>query len=372
MKRGVIIKLKKNKATLMTQDCTFCEVKTFKGMYEGMEICFNDGDILKKNGALINNKSVQAACFAFIIICSYLFLSFYQENIAAYAYVGIDINPSIEIVLNKKGKIIKSRGLDADGKTLLNQIDIKKMDSMDGVKKFIEKTISMGYLNKEKGNDITVYAVMEKDNNGSGIELAQKIKSAIKEEVISHNINKNINALVFDKKSKDNADKMGISITEYIKEDVKEDVKENAKTTFEHKDNNENENFDIIKSNKTQENKSDKKGIVENIPKNEIKNENKNINAKDYQKEKEANKINEDKKERKTVESKEDKKGSNEDNNKKMKENKEVKDNKDKNKKDSNDSKNNDDKDNSNDKKKENNKKNDSSNNKDKKKSKGL
>ena len=61
MRKGIVMKLNKNKATLMNEDCSFCEVRAFKGMYEGMEICFSNGDILKRKNTFINNKYIQAA-----------------------------------------------------------------------------------------------------------------------------------------------------------------------------------------------------------------------------------------------------------------------------------------------------------------------
>lgn len=221
MRKGVVIKLNKGRATLIAEDCTFCDIKAFKGMYQGMEVCFNDVDILKRRLVFKANRYVNAACFMLLIFCSYLFLSFYQENIAAYAYVGIDINPSIELALNKKGIIIGSRGLDDEGKELLEKINIKKMDSIEGVKQIIAKTIDMNYLDKNESNEITLYAIMEKENNQNGNELIEKMENAIKEEVVAHSIDGKINAFVSDKEVKDKADKMGVSVGQYISKKAK-------------------------------------------------------------------------------------------------------------------------------------------------------
>ncbi|MEA4960707.1 anti-sigma factor domain-containing protein [Lutispora sp.] len=226
MRKGVVIKLNRDRATLMAEDCTFCDIKAFKGMYQGMEICFNDVDILKRRLVFRANRYVNAACFMLLVFCSYLFLSFYQENIAAYAYVGIDINPSIELALNKKGIIIGSRGLDEEGKELLDKINIKKMDGVEGVKQIIAKTIDMNYLDKDDSNEITLYAIMEKENHQSGNELIEIMENAIKEEVVAHSIDGKINAFVSDKKVKDKADKMGVSVVQYISKDAKSDKSE--------------------------------------------------------------------------------------------------------------------------------------------------
>ncbi|MDD2482259.1 MAG: anti-sigma factor domain-containing protein, partial [Lutispora sp.] len=229
MKKGVVIKINKNRATLMAEDCTFCEIKAFNGMYNGMEVCFSDVDILRRKVIYRTNKYVNAACFMLLVFCSYLFLSFYQENIAAYAYVGIDINPSIEMALNKKGKIINIRGLDEEGKELLEEIDLKKMDSVDGIKQIIAKTIDMDYLESGDSNKITVYAVMEKENSKGGSELIQKMGKAIKEEVEAHSIKGEIKTIVYDKEIKNKADKMGISVAKYISQDAKVVIAEDNK-----------------------------------------------------------------------------------------------------------------------------------------------
>ncbi len=259
MRKGIIIKLNKDRATLMTEDCLFCEVKAFHGMYKGMEICFRDIDILKRKNIFISNKYAQVACFVLIVFSSYLFLSFYQENIATYAYVGIDINSKIEMSLNKKGIITKVTGLDKDGIKLAEQLSIEQMDSVNGIKKIITKTIDMGYLNEKNSNEITVYTITDQKGNKDGDILATKLKTAIKEEISSHNIDKVVKAIVSDKETKKKADKAGVPVLKYIKKDVKPAITKDDK-------------YKAFKNNI-----NDKK----KIEKREEKKSNENINKKD-------------------------------------------------------------------------------------------
>lgn len=316
MRKGVVIKLNQERAILMAEDCRFCEVKAFRGMYEGMEVCFKDTDILKRKVIFRENKYVNAACFMLLIFCSYLFLSFYQENIAAYAYVGIDMNPSVEIALNKKGQIIKARGLDQEGREILEEIDIRKMDSVEGVKKIIAKTIDMDFLGKEDVNEITVYAVMEREDNKGGNELIQKMEQAIKQQVVAYSIKGEIKTIVSDKKVKDKADKAGLSVAEYISEDAKavltdnknnKDIKKEkgkeenkgkqekeekndskeAKYSNDNKDDKKNKNEDKkkeVNGNNIDKKDGDKKGKVKDV--NKDNSLNKNINEKDKNKSK--------------------------------------------------------------------------------------
>ena len=334
MKKGVVMKINNNRATLMAEDCTFCEIKAFNGMYNGMEVCFSDMDILKRKVIYRTNKYVNVACFMILVFCSYLFLSFYQENIAAYAYVGIDVNPSIEMALNKKGKIINIRGLDEEGKELLEEINLKKMDSVDGIKQIIAKTIDMDYLESGDSNKITVYAVMEKENSKGGSELIQKMEKAIKEEVAAHSIKGEIKTIVYDKEIKNKADKMGISAAKYMiqdakttitesKEDKKDKViketkgKDGEKGKQTKEENKDKDNKHDKKDKESKNDKNDKDGKKDNQDKGNnskdsktkdknIKNQNKKDNSKAEQKnksnkpdnEKDKNKNNKDSKNR--------------------------------------------------------------------------
>lgn len=251
MRKGVVLKIKKDRATIMADDCTFCEIRSFNGMYPGMEVCFNEGDILKKRITLRSNKYVNAACFMIIVLSSYLFLSFYQENIAAYAYVGIDINPSIELVLNRKGRIINARGLDEEGKEVLQEIDVRKMESVDGVKAIITKTIEMNYIEEDNTNEITIYAVTDEKNSEDGNKIVEKVEKAVKEEVVARSLRGEIKTFVSNKKVKSEADKKGISVAKYIAEDAKETVvREIGK-----KDKKDNKEFKVLEDSKDKDNK---------------------------------------------------------------------------------------------------------------------
>lgn len=258
MRKGVVLKIKKDRATIMADDCTFCEIRSFKGMYPGMEVCFNEVDILKKKITLRSNKYVTAACFMLIVLSSYLFLNFYQENIAAYAYVGIDINPSIEIALNKKGRIIDARGLDEEGKEILQEIDVRKMESVEGVKAIITKSIEMNYIEDGNTNEITVYAVTDEKNTKAGNEIVQKVEKVIKEEVDARRLNGQIKTFVSNKKVKSEADKKGISVAKYIAEDAKEAIAR-EKDKNDKKDSKEIRSLEESKDNKGKKDKDDKR-----------------------------------------------------------------------------------------------------------------
>ena len=310
----------------MADDCTFCEVKSFNGMYKGMEICFTDSDIIKSRIQPKNRKYVNAASFILLILCGYLFFSFYQENYAAYAYVGVDINPSIEISLNKKEKIIAVRGIDEEGKKIASELSINMMEGTEGVKKIIKKVIDEKYLNPDSTNKITVYTIMEKSNDNMGDIIVNKMENAIADEVSSHSIKGEIKTLVSDKNVKKIADNKGISVVQYLSTDLesvmtdKEAIKQNKKED----DKDKKEKNSSMKDNKN--NNKDKNSKNNKEDKNNKKENNKEGNKiKGKSKEKDKD----DKIDKKSKNDKEDKKDKSNKNDKKDKNDKNDKNNKD-------------------------------------------
>lgn len=282
MKKGVVLKIKRNSAIIMADNCMFYEVKGFNGMYKGMEICFSEKDIIKTATKIKERRYINAASFILFILCGYLFFSFYQDNYAAYAYVGIDMNPSIEISLNKKEQIIGVRGIDEEGKKIISELDINKMTGTEGVKKIIKKAIDENYLKPDSNNKITVYTIMEKNNDSMGNVIVNKIEDAIAEEVSINSIKGEIKTLVSDKNIKKRADNKGVSVVQYLLDDSESVMNEKKSTKDKQwkKDNIENKanpsQKEENKNNKNENNKDKNNKNIEKEQKKNNKNQNKN------------------------------------------------------------------------------------------------
>lgn len=342
MKKGVVVKIKQNSAIIMADDCMFYEVKVFNGMYKGMEICFSDSDIIVTKIQPKVRRHINVASFILFVLCGYLFFNFYQENYAAYAYVGIDINPSIELSLNKKEQIIGVRGIDEEGKKIVSGLKINKMRSTEGVKEIIKKAIEENYLGPDSNNEITVYTIMEKNNDTVGNEIVNKIEDAVAEEVSINSIKGEIKTLVSDKNIKKKADNKGVSVVEYLSDDSKEVMNEknnkknekrpskkddnkqknnNKKEDKEDREDRENDDYDNddddeedddLKKDKKENNKKEKNRDSKNNKNVNIKNE----DNKKYKNENDKNKDN------KNIEKEENKNKKNHNKNNKIDENK--------------------------------------------------
>lgn len=312
----------------MANDCMFYEIKAFKGMYKGMEICFNESDIINTKIQLKSRRYINVASFILFILCGYLFFNFYQENYTAYAYVGIDINPNIELALNKKEKIIGVRGIDEEGKKIVSELNINKMNGTDGVKEIIKKAIDKNYLKPDSNNEIIVYAIMDKSNNKADI-IANKMGNAIYEEVSCHSIKGEIKSIVADKNIKKAADKKGVSVTEYLSDDLKVMTEEKigkpkklkekeSNKAINSADKEKKENNKYKKNNNKEDKKDNKK---DNEKSKKIKEENKGSQNKDLKNNEKKKDINEKEKNENKKDKNKDKDNKNKNQNNKIKEN---------------------------------------------------
>lgn len=68
----------------------------------------------------------------------------------ATTFVSIDINPSIELTLSARDKVVSVRGANEDGQVLLyGEADLKGMDVEQAVAKITELAVEYGYLNED-------------------------------------------------------------------------------------------------------------------------------------------------------------------------------------------------------------------------------
>lgn len=72
------------------------------------------------------------------------------------AYVDIDVNPSIELGLNRFDRVVSARGLNEDGESVLAATDVTWMGYEDAVRALAEGMEAAGYLTEDSAVSVTV------------------------------------------------------------------------------------------------------------------------------------------------------------------------------------------------------------------------
>ena len=89
----------------------------------------------------------------------------------AVSYVGIDVNPSVSLVLDKNDKVLSVLADNEDAQVLLYGENLVGMSADEAAKKIAELSVELGYLNENnRGVNITVEGKADAEKLSSAVE----------------------------------------------------------------------------------------------------------------------------------------------------------------------------------------------------------
>ncbi|WP_052352809.1 anti-sigma factor domain-containing protein [Neobacillus dielmonensis] len=154
MKKGIVMQIDDAFLTLLTPEGEFLRARKQNQPYEiGEEIAFFPSETKTTKLSLLTRTKFTrpiliTAAALFIFIGSAL--PVYQNN-KAYAYMSIDVNPSIELGVNKKMQVVEITGYNKEGKKVVSHLEHwKKKDVSAVTKQIIEEIKAEGYLDNKK------------------------------------------------------------------------------------------------------------------------------------------------------------------------------------------------------------------------------
>ena len=104
----------------------------------------------QKNRCTKSKRLMAAACLAVFVLGGYFA---YFQSVSA---ISIDINPSIELSINRFDKVISVKGYNEDGIWLAEQLDVYFMNYTEAVDAILEDEIVEEYLQREEQMEVTV------------------------------------------------------------------------------------------------------------------------------------------------------------------------------------------------------------------------
>jgi hypothetical protein len=157
MKKGIIMEIRRDVLILMTPDGQFMNgKKTPNQRYTiGEEIPIfpvKGGSQLKVKR---NWKTAASILTAAVLILTLFSVSLLQSN-KAYAYVSVDINPSLELSLNKEQQVIDIAPYNEDGEVMIEKLgDWEREDVSVVAEEILRISEKLGYLKKDQNVWIT-------------------------------------------------------------------------------------------------------------------------------------------------------------------------------------------------------------------------
>ena len=139
----------------------------------------------KKTGSWVRKLSAIAAVFVLLIAGCVGFL-YYNNNYAVASTVSLDINPSIEIRVNQKERVLDVTALNEDGRIVIGDMDFSGSDLEITVNALIGSMLRYGYLN-EMANSILVSVDGGSENQNSLLKekLSQEISALLETDTFS-------------------------------------------------------------------------------------------------------------------------------------------------------------------------------------------
>ena len=129
----------------------------------------------KKRTSWVPKVASIAAALA-LVLCAGFGIGFYRNNYAVDSVVSFDVNPSIELRINSKSKVVDVETLNADGEKVIGEMDLEGASLDVAVNAILGSMIRNGYLN-EAANSILV-SVNNRDS-AKAAELQKKITSDV-------------------------------------------------------------------------------------------------------------------------------------------------------------------------------------------------
>ena len=134
-----------------------------------------------------------AACLC--VIALYGGVVHYQ-NTRVDSIIGLDVNPSIELSVNRKDKILKAEPLNDDAEMVLSEMELEGVELNIGVNAIIGSMVRCGYLDEL---DNAILVTVTNDDTEKASMLRQDVVTDIETSLETHKVN----AVVYDQQAVD-------------------------------------------------------------------------------------------------------------------------------------------------------------------------
>lgn len=135
--------------------------------------------IFKKTNGYKKKKIINYRHFIEVAACLiFLLMGSHNLYFTSMAEISIDINPSIELGVNRFGKIISEESFNKDGQELLNSLNIKYMDYSEAIRQIIENE----KIDKLLSNDEIMMIAVTGKNEKQSLEIFSEIQSCTAEK----------------------------------------------------------------------------------------------------------------------------------------------------------------------------------------------
>ncbi len=128
-------------------------------------------------------KLLKFLCVTLCFSLGFLFLASCKtrtedSEASKLSYVGMRINPEIELVVDENNTVVGVNAVNEDGDTVLAEADLNGLDIEEAAEEFTYEALEMGYIDPE-ATDTTVYIAVEGENEEATTKLEENITEKV-------------------------------------------------------------------------------------------------------------------------------------------------------------------------------------------------
>ncbi|KEO82252.1 anti-sigma factor domain-containing protein [Tumebacillus flagellatus] len=224
--KGIVMQIAGEQAIVMTKDCQFRKIPFLDGMAIGAEVEL-PADVtvvpsVKKSKRSWYSKPWRktglAAASVLLAIGLWGSQSFLGEK-PAYAYVTVDINPSVELSIDKDSHVLQAVALNDEANSVLNSVKLKGLTVDQAVEQLAQTAGQQGYFQNQTEVIITASAAVDeaklKQGNIDLIQLEDNLVSKVKTVAATQSPGVEVEGLLVSKDVREAAKQEGVSPGKY-------------------------------------------------------------------------------------------------------------------------------------------------------------
>ncbi|MCM3616750.1 anti-sigma factor domain-containing protein [Sutcliffiella horikoshii] len=235
MKKGIVLEVHDEHVTILTPEGEFLKSRKQKGQVDlGEEIVFfplHRAEMKRKGkiGSIFRAKWAVISVLTAIILAFSLYPKYASNQV--YAYVSVDVNPSIELGINKDMKVISMDAYNKEGKDIIKQLEGWENKDLTSVSSQIFEIFrDNGYLSEN--SEVLIASVLMNQKNDGWHSLMQSKITTISEKIQQDKVS--ITTVETTLQERSDAIKEGMSPGKYIQKEQNTELVDNEDTSKTH------------------------------------------------------------------------------------------------------------------------------------------
>lgn len=148
-----IIKVFGDRAVVMTDQCKYMKIKLKnRHLQPGDELEYLPSDLIGQRRSVLK-VAVMAASFLMFIWLSFSLMQNLMSS-EAYAFIGLDINPSLEIAIDRDYRVMYVTAFNDEGKKVIEDQNLKGTALDEALRVILQNCSQEEYLKREKHNNV--------------------------------------------------------------------------------------------------------------------------------------------------------------------------------------------------------------------------